>query len=196
MPSTDNAQYAPAAWGSPEYDFELPSGDKCLLRRLDPLVLTEYDLVDKLDFVTSIVENKHVANANMSNVERIKRDRARREGKVPEEVDTPTVLSAMRGAENSRNFREVLNQVLVLGVVAPKLSMPPAPGEERVKGLVYVDGIPFTDKMAVFNELMSGVRTAGQFRGESEENVGDVAPKPNVRSTTKRPSGTRKRSAG
>lgn len=198
MPSTED-KYAPKAWAEAEYDFVLPSGDTCLLRKLDPLVLTEYGLVDKLDFATSVVVNKHQANANLSNVERIKRDRARQEGKLEEESEVATgILDALGGeeaAKNSRDFREVLNQVMILGVVAPVLSLPPEPGKPRVRGLFYVDGVPFSDKMAVFKELMKGVRSVEQFLEKPEETVGVVAPEPGVRAAPKRAPRARKRPA-
>lgn len=203
MPSKDRSQYAPKAWADIEYEFELPSGDKCLLRKLDPLALGEHGLLDKLDFATSVVMNTHAKNANLSNVERIKRDRAKRDAKARGEeyvepgADEASLLEIAKSADNSKAFREVMNQLLVLGVSAPEMHLPPEdPAEERDDEWFYVDAVPFGDKMAVFNKLMEGVRTTEQFREGPEENVGDVAPEPSVRPAAKRVAGaTRKRSA-
>lgn len=202
MPSKDRSQYAPKSWAEVEYEFELPSGDKCLLRKLDPLSLGEHGLLDKLDFATSVVMNTHAKNASMSNVERIKRDRAKREAKARgeeyvEPADEISLMEIAKSAENSKAFRDVMDRMLVLGVAAPEMHLPPEdPDEERDDAWFYVDAVPFGDKMAVFNKLMEGVRTVEQFREGPEETVGDVAPKPSVRPAAKRaPRSTRKRPA-
>lgn len=190
MPSTDPNKYAPQAWASAEYDFTLPSGDVCLLRKIDPFVLGEHGMLDKLDFATTVVMNVHQRNGRMSNVERVKRDRARREGKDPDagKADVATMAEIAKNAEHSRAFREVMDEMLVIGVAQPPMSLPPEKGEPRVEGVFYTDAVPFADKMAVFNELMKGVRVAEQFRDGSQENVGDVAPVPDVRPAAKRTS--------
>jgi hypothetical protein len=196
MPSKDNAKYAPKAWASPEFEFTLPSGDVCLLRKIDPLTLAEHGLMDKLDFATSVVMNTHAKNADMTPVERVKRDRARREGKAYE-ADAKTLAEIAKDAQNSKAFREVMDLLLVLGVAAPEMHLPPAEeGEGRRDDWFYTDAVPFSDKMAVFNKLMEGVRSVEQFREGSEEAVGNVAPESGVRPAAKRaPRTTRKRSA-
>lgn len=206
MPSKDMSQYAPAQWTDNTYDFEIPSGGKCLLRKLDPLVLVEHGLMDKLDFATSVVMNTHAKNANLSPVERVKRDRAKREAKakgqdpndvVAEAMDQATMQSIMTSAENSAAFRQVMDQLLILGVAAPVMHLPPEKEEDRDDTRFYVDSVPFNDKMAVFNKLMEGVRGVEQFREGSEETVGDVASEPSVRKPTQRsPRPRAKRSTG
>lgn len=197
MPSTSNDPYAPSSWASSTYEFTLPSGDKCLLRKIDPLTLAEAGLMDKLDFATSVVMNTHAKNANMTTVERVKRDRAKRAGQDPDEdADRATMQAIMRNAENSRAFREVLDQMMVVGVAAPKMHIPPDNEDDKEYGKFYTDGPPFADKMAVFNELMKGVRATEQFREGPEEGLGDVAPKPSVRKPAERSArAPRKRSA-
>lgn len=202
MPSTEEDKYAPKAWANAEYDFVLPSGDTCLLRKIDPFTLSEHGLLDKLDFATSVVMNKHVKNANLTPVERVKRDRVRREAKARGEdpdalavEDDMTLAAIAKSAEHSKAFREVMEKMMIIGVARPVMHLPPPAGVERERGAFYVDAVPFPDKMAVFNELMKGVRITEQFREESEEAVGDVAPQPSVRPAAKRTAGTtRKRS--
>lgn len=200
MPSKDLSKYAPKAWGSPEFEFELPSGDVCLLRKVGPLELGEEGLLDKLDFATSTVMNVHAKNAAMSNVERVKRDRARREakaaGKNDEDIDKASLLELVKDAENSKAFREVMDNMLVLAVVAPEMHLPPKKGDPREDEWFYTDSVPFNDKMAIFNKLMEGVRGVETFREGPEETVGDVAPKPVVQPAAKRASrAPRKRSS-
>lgn len=195
MPSTDLSKYAPKSWAEAEFEFSLPSGDTCLLRKMDPLALGEHGLLDKLDFATSVVMNTHAKNANLTPVERVKRDRARREAKARGEdpdvieaadIDSLSMQDIVKSAENSRSFREVMDEMLLIGVVAPEMHLPPQKREDRKKGVFYTDAVPFPDKMAIFNKLMEGVRTAEQFREGPEETMGDVAPEPSVQSATKR----------
>lgn len=203
MPSTDENQYAPAAWVSSTYEFDLPSGGKCLLRKVDPLELGEHGLMDKLDFATTVVMNVHAKNANLSNVDRIKRDRARREAKakgldpktVDEGDDQAAMLEIVKSAENSKAFREVMAQLIVLAVAAPKMHLAPENEDEKVKGQFYTDAVPFEDKMAIFNQVMKGVRSVEQFHEGSEETVGTVASEPSVRKPAQRPRASRKRPA-
>jgi hypothetical protein len=191
MPST-NGKYAPKAWGAMEFDFDLPSGDVCQLKKIDPFELAEAGLLDQLDFATSVVMNTHAKNGRMSNVERVKRDRARREaqGRNPDEVteeDVMTLADIAKNAEHSKAFREVLNKLIAIAVVQPEMHLPPPKGKERNDEWFYVDAVPFPDKMAIFNRIMEGVRGVEQFREGPEETVGDVAPKPVVRAAAKRP---------
>lgn len=195
MPSTDFSKYAPKSWSDAEFEFVLPSGGVCLLKKMDPFELGEHGLMDKLDFATSVVMNTHAKNANLTPVERVKRDRAKREAKArgedpsaidEAELDKVSMKEIMKNAENSRSFREVMDEMLVIGVVAPKMHLPPESREEKVKGVFYTDAVPFSDKMAIFNKLMEGVRAAEQFREGPEEAVGDVAPEPSVRPAAKR----------
>lgn len=204
MPSKDNSVYAPSAWLSRDFEFELPSGDKCLLRKIDPMSLIETGMLDKLDFATNVVMGTHVKNASMSNVERIKRERAKREAKAKGEdpdkavsrVDDEEALKSLReNPEQLSGFRDVMDNMLLLGVVAPKMTLAPENDDDRVDGVFYTDTVPFNDKLAIFNKLMAGVKVVEQFREGSEEAVGDVAPEPGVRPATKRPArAPRKRS--
>jgi hypothetical protein len=205
MPSKDNSQYAPSAWGQRDFEFELPSGDKCLLRKVDPMQLIGAGILDKLDFATNVVMGTHVKNAQMSNVERIKRERAKREAKArgedpakaAQEVDDMAALQSLKSnPEQLAGFQDVLDQMLLLGVVAPKMVEAPEDDDDRVDGVFYTDTVPFNDKLAIFNKLMAGVKVVEQFRDGAKEAVGDVAPEPSVRPAAKRaPRTPRKRSA-
>lgn len=195
MPSNDLSKYAPANWASNEFEFTTPSGALVLLRNMDPLSLAEEGLLDKLDFATSVVMNTHVKNAQRSNVERVKADRAKREAKArgddPEKaaeasLDQATINSLMENPEQLSSFKGLLDQVLVNFVVAPQMHLPPEKRDDKVDGRYYTDSVPFNDKMAVFNKLMEGVRATEQFREGSKEAVGDVAPQPSVRKPTQR----------
>lgn len=196
MPSKDYGKYAPKAWTEVEYEFALPSGDVCLLRKIDPLTFGEHGLLDKLDFATNVVMNTHAKNASLTPVERVKRDRAKRAGEDPEVADEISMRNIVKSAENSKSFREVMDKVLTLAVVAPVMHLPPEdPSAARDDEWFYTDAVPFGDKMAIFNRVMEGVRVVEQFREEPKEPVGDVAPKPGVQAVAKRTASPRKRSS-
>lgn len=200
MPSKSNAngaedKYAATTWAVRDFDFTTPSGQLCLLRKMDTFDLLDMGLMDKLDFATGVVMEKHVKNAQMSNVERIKRDRARREAKAAgEDPDLAEQGALMEEAwdkvqkdpKQLLEFRGILNEVVERFVVAPKMLAAPEKEEDRVEGFHYTDMIPFEDKVAVFNVLMKGTRVVEQFRDGSEEAVGGVASKPSVRPAPKR----------
>jgi hypothetical protein len=183
MPSPQNSEYAATTWGQPTtYELTCPSGQKCLLRKIDPFDMLETDLLDKLDFVTSVVMNKHVKNANMGNVERIKAQRAIREGKTDiEAAKDMAAADIMNDPKKLKDFKDVMDSVLVVAVVAPSIKKPPADQDDRVEGVVYTDTVDFSDKMAVFEKVMEGVKVAERFRGEPAESVAAVAPQPGVR---------------
>lgn len=196
MPSKDESKYAPKAWSTRDFEFELPSGDLCLLRKMDPLELIEHGLMDKLDFATNVVMGTHTKNAQMSNVERVKRERARRQGteEVVDADNMSTLKEIAQNPEGMSGLKAVLEQVLLLCVVAPKMYPPPDNDDDRVEGIFYTDTVPFNDKMAVFNAVMAGVKVVEQFREGPEETVGTVVSVTDVQSAAKRaPRNARKR---
>jgi len=188
MPSQND--YQATAWGKPkEYDFTCPSGQKCLLRKIDPFDLLAAELLDKLDFVTSVVMNKHVANAKMSNVDRIKAQRAAREKGDASELAAAKEMAAaelINDPKKLKDFQEVMESVMLFAVVAPKLTLPPAKDEDRQDGEIYTDTVDFQDKMAIFSKVMEGVNVAERFRERSEELVAAVASEPGVRKPAQR----------
>jgi hypothetical protein len=208
MPSKSSNEeartYGSAAWLEREYDFQLSKGDWVQLRKMDPMDLIEMGLADKLDLATGRVVGTHIKNANMTNVERIKRDRARREanqkGEDPNAAEAEVIADQALGIvakdpAQLLEFRAILDQVVVRFVVQPNMEEPPEKDEDRIKGHYYTDAVPFNDKVEIFNELMKGVSKADQFREEPGEDLGDMAPKPSVRTTAKRaPRASRKRS--
>jgi hypothetical protein len=190
MPSSENTEYTPSAWGVRDFDFEVPSGGKVRLRRMDPLDLIKYELTDKLDFLTSLVMTKHVANGSRSKIEQVKADRARREAKArgedPDAAEGISVEELMKDPKKFEGLSDVLDKVMLVGVVKPNLEIAPANDEDRKEGVIYTDTVPFNDKMAIFNQLMGGINRLEQFRTGSEEAVADVASDPGVRVPRKR----------
>lgn len=194
MPSENNAakpigvDYA-ANWASNEYDFQCPSGSWCRLQKIDPLMLIEDGLISQLDFITSVVVNEHVANAEMSTAQRVKAQRAQN-GKTPAEIEAEVsekaFSSMMEDPSKIGNLRQILDKVALKAVVIPVVHPAPKSRDQREDGLVYTDMITFEDKMAIFNSVMQGVKALEQFREVPGETVGNVASEPDVQPVAKR----------
>lgn len=155
--------YAPTAWGQPtEQDFTCSSGQVCRVRRVDIMDLLGGGLLNNLDFVTKIVNEEHIPNANVG--PQSGRDRA------------ASVL-ASSGPEQMGQFKNAINGVVLRVVVKPSLWPIPVEGEPRVDGCVYIDSVPFTDRVDIFNWAVSGSKNAQeiqQFRPEANQSVGAV----------------------
>jgi len=166
-------KYAPSAWAAPlEEDFTVPSGGVIRLRRVEILDLLGGGLLNKLDFMTSIV-SEHAENvtANPVNKEKIVQTAGR---------------ELFADKERQKGFSEVMEKVVMRVVVQPQLWPSPPAGEERVRGCFYVDQVPFQDKTAIFNWAVTGKNQEGltQFREESGESVGTVEPGQDVSVTS------------
>lgn len=191
MPSTD--KYAATTWGAPrEFDFQTPSGQVCRLRRMDPTDLIAAGLLDNLDFLTAEVLNNHIPRGRKTAVEKAKEKKASvgKPEKTEEELKTELMQKAyselLRDPNKFDNFKQTLNKVVVLTVVAPEIQAPPEDEEDREEGVIYADSITFEDRMAIFNKATEGASKLEQFREESGEAVGAVVSEPGVRKSAKR----------
>jgi hypothetical protein len=173
-----------ASWGDNEFDLQCPSGAWCRVQKLDPLFLVEEGLLQKLDFVTSVVMGEHVKNAEMSTAQRVKKQREEKERALTLVKDSD-LSSIMDDPSKISNLRVVLDAVAIRAVVRPTLHPAPKTEDQREAGLIYVDKLEFGDKMAIFSSVMKGVNALAQFREVPGEVVGDLASEPSVRTTTK-----------
>lgn len=191
-------KYAVTTWTSNEFDFTAPSGQVCRLRKLDPLSLIEEGILGQLDFVTSVVMNEHIPNAQMSTAQRIKAEREKSnktDEQIAEEVSDASYKAMMEDPKKIGKLRDVVDRVACQAVAIPKVHPLPKGTEEdpRVDGLIYTDMISFGDKMAIFNAVMKGVKMLEQFREGSGEPVGPVASQPSVSRPAKRRTGVAKK---
>lgn len=186
--------YAPTAWGQGnEFDFTAPSGQLCRLKKVDPVDLVADGLLGKLDFLTSIVVGEHLAEAQMTPMQRAKANKAKATGKAQteEQIKEEALNSLMSDPRKLKDFSKILNEVVIGVVVKPEIHPVPVvknnePAPEREAGLVYVDTVDFNDRVAIFNAVMSGVKNLEPFREEPQESVAVVASKPGVRKPAKR----------
>ena len=166
--------YAPKTWGAPaEEDFVCPSGQRCLIRRVDPLDLLGGGLLNGVDFITEVVQSEHIPNAT-------------KRGSQAQELAGAALTNLSESPERMAKFKSSVDSVVIHAVVKPEISPVPNEGFPRTNGVVYVDSISSTDKIAIFNYAVTGQRSEEikQFRSDSDESVGTVESVADVRTTT------------
>ena len=143
-PSLPQDPYAVTAWGSQFFDFVTPSGQKCQMKKLRPEELVGTDLLDKITRLPAFAE------------EAIQKA----EGKPP-------VPEKMPSTEDINSLLEVLDQLLPMVVVQPKVLPTPKEGEGgRQPGTIYVDDIELMDRVAIMERAVQGVKKMDNFRQE------------------------------
>lgn len=139
-------RYAVTAWGAPVYDFVVPSGQMCQLRKLQPEKLIGTGLLDKITRLPAFADELVTKS----------------EGKPP--VKQPDVSE-----DDMVALLEVLDELLPLVIVQPKVLSTPKPdasGAVAAKhpGTVYVDDIELADRVAIMEKSMEGVSRMDNFR--------------------------------
>lgn len=140
-----------------EYTIE-SSEQEVTLRRLDMGDLLKMGIANEVDFVS-----KALMSADPK----------------PEETTKESISNAISQADNYAKMETMINIVVVNGCLDPKLEPLPEDEAERDSDLLYVDEIPWDDRMELFGVIfeMDGVAT---FREEQEPSVGDLADVPVV----------------
>jgi hypothetical protein len=143
VPVQASNPYAATSWGSNFYDFRVPSGQLCQMRKLQPEELAEKGILDKITRLPALAQEQI--------------DQA--EGKPP------TLTKAE--ADALPELLSVLSLLLPLVVVQPELWPEPAEGEERVAGRVYVRDVELADRIAIMERALEGVAKMDNFRPKS-----------------------------
>lgn len=148
-PVQEHRRPAAEVWGSTEYDFECPSGAVCRMRKLTPETLVEHGILDKIatlpGYSAEVVE--------------------RAEGAMPKPQD------AMPSKEEVSTIVSVLEILVPLAVVEPRVFPKPAADEERVQGRIYTDSIELMDRIAIMERAVQGVKRYENFRPGSQQSV-------------------------
>lgn len=134
---------------SKPFDYTLEnSGQTCLLRRVDMTDIMAFGLTDDLDFFA-----KEMAKVSAT--------------------DNGETSKATR-RQNSKNMERMVNMIVQAGVIKPELELPPEDDANRIDGIIYVDSIPFTDRIELFSVIYD---TEGlvEFHEGQNETVGNVA---------------------
>jgi hypothetical protein len=151
-------KFAPTTWGQPKqdkppYEYETPSGQLCLIRKIGMEEILDMGLFNELDFFS-----KAMATTDKN------------KPKTAEEMDDSFATKVLK---NFGSMKETINKVLLVGVIAPVLMPVPAKESDRVSGTIYVDSVPFEDAFDLFGEIVDseGLST---FRKEPEVSVGNL----------------------
>lgn len=161
-------------WGKNKGEFHeltVPSGQDCLVRRPGVEALIELGLLDKVDGLTGLVDQKHI--------KRVKGEK------------TVDVESLAKDKGSLLAVIKTVNEIVVHVVVEPELHPIPVAGEDgtvpaRDLDLVYVDDVDLNDKMFIFQYAIGGSSDLEPFREQSKQNVGSVDPVKTVARKTKR----------
>lgn len=162
-------RYAPTSWGGSAYtELTMPSGQLCLVRKLQPIDLAAGNLLGGTDLIAGIVEQKvREAQAGPQDHKKSK--------EVQAKEDLDKVLDTIKTAlSKPESLDSMIDAVTVKAVVEPRIEIPPKDYADRVPGVVYSDTVDFSDKMYIFNWVMRGVDAAKAFRGQSTADVASL----------------------
>lgn len=143
--SADKDPYAPSVWGSDEFDFVAPSGQRCRLRRLQIEALVEAGILDKVSRLPGLAEE------------------------LVEKAEGAPPAKEIPSREQIRAVVEICNELLPLAVVRPTISRMPDPeaedpkDRERQPGRIYPDSVDIWDRVAIMERLLKGVKALDRF---------------------------------
>lgn len=166
----DQSKYSATSWGQPDtFDVTTPSGQTCLVRKLDIDDIIELDLMDALDSLTGIAGqpdfSKQPQNHQRSKAQ-LAADAARDEAAA--------TAAMMKDKTKFKQMVQTIDKVLTAVVLKPTIHVAPADPEDKIEGTVYTSSIGFEDKMFIFDKVFDGLGGLEPFREESAEVVGDV----------------------
>lgn len=166
--STPNP-YAPTTWGHRYEDLTVPSGQLCLVRRLNLSALIEGDALDDYNVLVSLVEQEHVS----------KKSRGSGKGPGKSKQASKQVDAIMKDKEHIQKVMRLSDVIVQRVVVQPEILPVPLDdeGEElpRVEGVVYIDTVADTDKAFIVQWAFGGTRDLERFRQELNETVDGLA---------------------
>lgn len=165
------SKYAPTTWGGTAYtELETPSGQLCLVRKLQPMDLVAGEVLGQTNFLAEIVQ------AEITRAKAGPQDH-RKPAQDQKSDDTNKLVEALEKAVSTPDgLDSMIDAVVVKTVVEPSIEIPPKDYTDRKEGVVYVDTINFGDKMFIFNWAMSGLDKLKRFRSEPTGDVEDLEP--------------------
>lgn len=171
-----SGKYAPKAWGLSGglHEITIPSGGLILARRIGPTEMLKSGVLGKVDILSSIIQSDHIDRVEGRAEPKSPAERERAQAaEIAEMMKDPTkLLSAM----------EVIDDVTILVVAEPNVLPVPVPIPDpagtidpetqepamilpdRIMGEIYVDSIPWDDKMFLFQWTLGGTTDLEAFR--------------------------------
>ena len=160
-----------------QFVIECPSGQRCLAKYLNTMDLVDADLIEEVDFFTKrLFPSSFDAAGNPVDQE--------------EEESNDKFWSTLKDNEKKVRFFRLLNKILSVAVVKPKVIddgvdlQDDEYGNKTVvygskarplrDGEVYASAIDFADKMTIFGELNKPLEQIKPFREESATELPDL----------------------
>lgn len=157
MSDNENKYAISSAWlGNKDFkkpfDYTLSkSGQVVKISRLDMADLLKLGIANELDFMSKALISGEGTTAQ------------------PQEA----VAEAITKSENYSKLENMVNKVVLAGLIEPKLHDVPQHANARQEGLFYVDYIPWDDRMELFSVIFE-TEGISDFREEQESGVGNV----------------------
>lgn len=140
-PAQDANPYAVTSWGSSLYDFTVPSGQMCQMRKIRPEEMIGTGLLDKISRLPGFAQEL-ITKA---------------EGQPP--------AKPLSQEEQMALVIEVVDELVPQVVVQPRVY--PDDTEDAPEGAVFVRDIELADRIAIMERALGGVRKMDNFRQES-----------------------------
>ena len=152
------------------FDHFLEDSEQWLrVRRLDMGDLLKLGIANEMDFMS-----KALMNADPKDDQKAK----------------DAVADAVTKADNFGKMERMINMVVLNGVMEPKLFPVPEHENARQEGLLYIDEVPWEDRMDLFSVIFE-TEGLSDFREEQEPGVGNVADDAELPLSTDGPVGVR-----
>lgn len=142
-------------------DFKKPfkytiesSNSTVLLQRLDMPDLLKLGIAQEMDFMSKSLMAAPVT--------------------AGEQKPQAAVADAVKLADNFGKMETMIDKVVMRGCLKPKLYPVPAHENARQEGLMYIDNVPWDDRMELFSVIFE-TQGLSDFRPEQDAGVGDMA---------------------
>lgn len=140
-------------------DFKTPfehtlseSKQLVLLQRLDMPDLLKLGIANEMDFMSKALMNNPSTNSENSQA---------------------AVSEAIKLADNFGKMETMINKVVLRGCIKPKIHDVPEHENARQLGLMYIDQIPWDDRMEMFSVIFE-THGISDFREEQDTDLGNV----------------------
>lgn len=161
MSIENNDEFSLSTAWTAHKDFKKPfkytvesSNQTVLLQRLDMPDLLKLGIAQEMDFMSKTL----MAAAPPGG----------------EQKANAAVADAVKLADNFGKMETMINKVVARGCLKPKLHLVPEHENARQEGLVYIDNIPWDDRMELFSVIFE-TQGLSDFREEQNPGMGNVA---------------------
>lgn len=174
--------YEPTTWGTTQFeDLTVPSGQKCQVRKTSLEVLIELNILQDMDTLSKVVNDKHITRVKGKSASGAKKSG----NNEPVDFDIQKLMT-----EDPKAFMrmiQMVNRVVEYIVTQPRVVWPvqrdetgepvknkdgdpiELSSEDRVDGTIYTDMIDLNDRFALFSYMIGGSKQLEQFREQVNE---------------------------